>query len=134
MKSLFNVLNIIQTFFFRAVHGKDKNYEATRLHFENLRKRYGNPIIILNLIKVSTLLWFCHCFWWIFFIQVKSYLRITCLQFTLYYSWKTREKRPREIILRREFDRAIKIINSGLPGEDHLRYLHWDLHKNSQRY
>uniref|UniRef100_A0A804PW95 SAC domain-containing protein n=1 Tax=Zea mays TaxID=4577 RepID=A0A804PW95_MAIZE len=77
------------------VHGKDKNYEATRLHFENLRKRYGNPIIILNLIK-------------------------------------TREKRPREIILRREFDRAIKIINSGLPGEDHLRYLHWDLHKNSQ--
>ncbi|KAJ0981073.1 hypothetical protein J5N97_009328 [Dioscorea zingiberensis] len=30
---------------------KDKNYEATRLHFENLAKRYGNPIIILNLIK-----------------------------------------------------------------------------------
>ncbi|CAL5037301.1 unnamed protein product [Urochloa decumbens] len=77
------------------LHEKDKNYEATRLHFENLRKRYGNPIIILNLIK-------------------------------------TREKRPREIILRREFDRAIKIINSGLPGEDHLRFLHWDLHKNSQ--
>ncbi|KAF8697948.1 hypothetical protein HU200_035447 [Digitaria exilis] len=78
------------------LHEKDKNYEATRLHFENLRKRYGNPIIILNLIK-------------------------------------TREKRPREIILRHEFDRAIKIINSGLPGEDHLRFLHWDLHKNSQR-
>nr|CAB3467343.1 unnamed protein product [Digitaria exilis] len=37
------------------LHEKDKNYEATRLHFENLRKRYGNPIIILNLIKVSTL-------------------------------------------------------------------------------
>ncbi|OEL36628.1 Phosphoinositide phosphatase SAC3 [Dichanthelium oligosanthes] len=33
------------------LHEKDKNYEATRLHFENLRKRYGNPIIILNLIK-----------------------------------------------------------------------------------
>lgn len=31
---------------------KDQNYEATRLHFENLAKRYGNPIIILNLIKV----------------------------------------------------------------------------------
>lgn len=77
------------------LHEKDKNYEATRLHFENLRKRYGNPIIILNLIK-------------------------------------TREKRPREIILRREFDKAIKIINSALPGEDHLRFLHWDLHKNSQ--
>ncbi|OIW00202.1 hypothetical protein TanjilG_29192 [Lupinus angustifolius] len=30
---------------------KDQNYQATRLHFENLAKRYGNPIIILNLIK-----------------------------------------------------------------------------------
>ncbi|XP_062008802.1 phosphoinositide phosphatase SAC2-like [Rosa rugosa] len=30
---------------------RDQNYEATRLHFENLVKRYGNPIIILNLIK-----------------------------------------------------------------------------------
>ncbi|XP_048228080.1 phosphoinositide phosphatase SAC3 isoform X2 [Ricinus communis] len=32
---------------------KDPNYEATRLHFENLAKRYGNPIIILNLIKTQ---------------------------------------------------------------------------------
>lgn len=38
------------TFF--PVSKKDQNYEATRLHFENLAKRYGNPIIILNLIKV----------------------------------------------------------------------------------
>ncbi|XP_022715350.1 phosphoinositide phosphatase SAC2-like isoform X5 [Durio zibethinus] len=30
---------------------KDPNYEATKLHFENLVRRYGNPIIILNLIK-----------------------------------------------------------------------------------
>ncbi|KAE9609949.1 putative SAC domain-containing protein [Lupinus albus] len=30
---------------------KDQNYQATRLHFENLAKRYGNPIIIFNLIK-----------------------------------------------------------------------------------
>ncbi|KAL9266352.1 Phosphoinositide phosphatase SAC4-like protein [Drosera capensis] len=32
---------------------KDQNYEATRLHFENLVMRYGNPIIILNLIKTN---------------------------------------------------------------------------------
>ncbi|OMO66058.1 hypothetical protein COLO4_30835 [Corchorus olitorius] len=32
---------------------KDPNYEATRLHFESLVRRYGNPIIILNLIKRS---------------------------------------------------------------------------------
>ena len=35
------------------VSAKDPNFEATRLHFENLAKRYGNPIIVLNLIKVS---------------------------------------------------------------------------------
>ncbi|KAJ0674021.1 putative SAC domain, polyphosphoinositide phosphatase Fig4 [Helianthus annuus] len=35
---------------------KDPKYDATRLHFENLTKRYGNPIIILNLIKVKTVL------------------------------------------------------------------------------
>ena len=36
-----------------AVSRKDQNFEATKLHFENLVKRYGNPIIILNLIKVG---------------------------------------------------------------------------------
>jgi hypothetical protein len=75
------------------LHEKDKNYEATKLHFENLRKRYGNPIIILNLIK-------------------------------------TRERR--ESILRRAFDKAIRIINEFDSEENHLRFLHWDLHKNSQ--
>ncbi|RVW29025.1 Phosphoinositide phosphatase SAC1 [Vitis vinifera] len=29
----------------------DPTYEATKLHFEDLAKRYGNPIIVLNLIK-----------------------------------------------------------------------------------
>ncbi|XP_047946635.1 phosphoinositide phosphatase SAC3-like isoform X2 [Salvia hispanica] len=32
---------------------RDQRYEATRLHFENLANRYGNPIIILNLIKTN---------------------------------------------------------------------------------
>ncbi|GER36115.1 phosphoinositide phosphatase family protein [Striga asiatica] len=32
---------------------RDETYEATRLHFEHLVKRYGNPIIILNLIKTN---------------------------------------------------------------------------------
>ncbi|XP_020249900.1 phosphoinositide phosphatase SAC4-like [Asparagus officinalis] len=74
---------------------KDKNYEATRLHFENLVKRYGNPIIILNLIK-------------------------------------TREKKPRESILRAEFANAIDIINKDLPEDNRLRFLHWDLNKHSR--
>ncbi|KFK38793.1 hypothetical protein AALP_AA3G161100 [Arabis alpina] len=75
---------------------KDPGFEATRLHFENLAKRYGNPIIILNLIK-------------------------------------TREKRPRETILRGEFANAIRFINKGLSKEDRLRPLHWDLHKHSRK-
>lgn len=48
------------TFSLFAVSKKDKNYEATRLHFENLVKRYGNPIIILNLIKVSFIILPCN--------------------------------------------------------------------------
>ncbi|XP_017218650.1 phosphoinositide phosphatase SAC2 isoform X3 [Daucus carota subsp. sativus] len=74
---------------------KDPKYEATRLHFENLSKRYGNPIIILNLIK-------------------------------------TREKRPRESILRTEFRNAIDLINKDLPEENRLKFLHLDLNKISR--
>ncbi|KAL8466407.1 hypothetical protein ACS0TY_035489 [Phlomoides rotata] len=74
---------------------KDENYEATKLHFENLAKRYGNPIIILNLIK-------------------------------------TREKKPRESILRAEFANAIEVINKDLAHENRLKFLHWDLSKYSR--
>lgn len=39
--------------FLMSVQRYDPTYEATRLHFEDLVERYGNPIIVLNLIKVS---------------------------------------------------------------------------------
>ncbi|XP_013612420.1 PREDICTED: phosphoinositide phosphatase SAC4-like [Brassica oleracea var. oleracea] len=74
---------------------RDLNFEATRLHFENLVDRYGIPIIILNLIK-------------------------------------TKERRPRESVLRAEFANAIDFINKDLPAENRLRFLHWDLHKHFQ--
>lgn len=74
---------------------KDMKFEATKRHFENLVKRYGNPVIILNLIK-------------------------------------TREKRPRETILRAAFANAIEFINKDLSEENHLRFLHWDLNKHSR--
>ncbi|CAN4089200.1 unnamed protein product [Withania somnifera] len=77
------------------VSRKDLKFEATKRHFENLVKRYGNPIIILNLIK-------------------------------------TREKRPRETILRAAFANAIEFINKDLSEENHLRFLHWDLNKHSR--
>ncbi|KAK4256235.1 hypothetical protein QN277_009128 [Acacia crassicarpa] len=70
----------------------DPTYEATKLHFEDLAQRYGNPIIVLNLIK-------------------------------------TVEKRPREMMLRREFANAVGYLNQILPEENHLRFIHWDFHK-----
>ncbi|XP_055835932.1 phosphatidylinositol-3-phosphatase SAC1 [Solanum dulcamara] len=70
----------------------DPTYEATRLHFEDLARRYGNPIIILNLIK-------------------------------------TVEKRPREMMLRREFANAVGYLNQILSEENHLKFIHWDFHK-----
>ncbi|XP_074330221.1 phosphoinositide phosphatase SAC2-like [Apium graveolens] len=71
---------------------KDAEYQATKLHFENLAKRYGLPIIILNLIK-------------------------------------TRERRPRESILCKEFKNAINSINSEISEENRLKFLHWDISK-----
>lgn len=70
----------------------DPTYEATRLHFEDLERRYGNPIIVLNLIK-------------------------------------TVEKRPREMMLRREFANAVAYLNKILPEERHLKFIHYDFHK-----
>ena len=37
-----------------SVQRYDPTYQATKLHFEDLAMRYGNPIIVLNLIKVRT--------------------------------------------------------------------------------
>lgn len=70
----------------------DPTYEATKLHFEDLAQRYGNPIIVLNLIK-------------------------------------TVEKRPREMMLRREFANAVGYLNQIFPEDNHLEYIHWDFHK-----
>ncbi|KAJ8759539.1 hypothetical protein K2173_007159 [Erythroxylum novogranatense] len=70
----------------------DPTYQATKLHFEDLEKRYGNPIIVLNLIK-------------------------------------TVEKRPREMMLRREFANAVGYLNTILSEDKHLKFIHWDFHK-----
>ncbi|KAM7461212.1 hypothetical protein LguiA_029333 [Lonicera macranthoides] len=70
----------------------DPTYESTKLHFEDLAKRYGNPIIVLNLIK-------------------------------------TVEKRPREMMLRREFTNAVGYLNQILAEENQLKFIHWDFHK-----
>ncbi|KAH8490145.1 hypothetical protein H0E87_022604 [Populus deltoides] len=70
----------------------DPTYQATKLHFEDLVKRYGSPIIVLNLIK-------------------------------------TVEKRPREMMLRREFASAAGYLNTILPEEKQLQFIHWDFHK-----
>ncbi|KAI8531089.1 hypothetical protein RHMOL_Rhmol11G0110600 [Rhododendron molle] len=75
-----------------SVQRYDPTYEATKLHFEDLAKRYGNPIIVLNLIK-------------------------------------TVEKRPREMMLRREFANAVGYLNQILSEENHLKFIHWDFHK-----
>ncbi|KAL7156144.1 hypothetical protein ABFS83_03G123100 [Erythranthe nasuta] len=70
----------------------DPTYEATKIHFDDLARRYGNPIIVLNLIK-------------------------------------TVEKRPREMMLRREFANAVGYLNQILSEDNHLKFIHWDFHK-----
>lgn len=47
---------------------------------------------------------------------------------------QTKEKRPRESLLRVEFAHAIESINKDLPEENRLKFLHWDLNKYSRKY
>ncbi|XP_078164359.1 phosphoinositide phosphatase family protein isoform X2 [Carex rostrata] len=46
---------------------------------------------------------------------------------------KTKEKKPRESLLRAEFAKSIHVINKDLPEEERLRFLHWDLSKHARR-
>ncbi|KAJ1687271.1 hypothetical protein LUZ63_018661 [Rhynchospora breviuscula] len=46
---------------------------------------------------------------------------------------KTKEKKPRESLLRAEFAKSIHMINKDLPEEERLRFLHWDLSKHARR-
>ncbi|GFZ12303.1 phosphoinositide phosphatase family protein [Actinidia rufa] len=41
----------------------------------------------------------------------------------------TVEKRPREMMLRREFANAVGYLNQILSEENHLKFIHWDFHK-----
>ena len=49
------------------------------------------------------------------------------------YISQTREKKPRESLLRAEFAKAIHYINKGLPDDKRLKFLHMDLSKLSRR-
>uniref|UniRef100_A0A0E0EGY8 SAC domain-containing protein n=1 Tax=Oryza meridionalis TaxID=40149 RepID=A0A0E0EGY8_9ORYZ len=42
---------------------------------------------------------------------------------------KTFEKRPREMMLRREYFNAVGYLNQNVPEEKKLRFIHWDFHK-----
>lgn len=46
---------------------------------------------------------------------------------------QTVEKRPREMMLRREFANAVGYLNQVFPEEHHLRFIHWDFHKFAKR-
>lgn len=43
------------------------------------------------------------------------------------------EKRPREMMLRRQYASAVGYLNQVLPAEKQLRFIHWDFHKFAKR-
>jgi hypothetical protein len=47
---------------------------------------------------------------------------------------QTVEKRPREMMLRREFTNAVVYLNTIFPEEKQLQFIHWDYHKFAKRY
>ncbi|GFH19715.1 SAC domain-containing protein, partial [Haematococcus lacustris] len=69
-------------------------YQATALHFADLRRRYGDPLVVLNLLK-------------------------------------SRERRPREVLLRRELAAAISLLNAQTKQRSQrVIYLPWDFQKH----
>lgn len=62
-----------------------------------------------------------YCFW-----------KAECNLFFVYF--QTVEKRPREMMLRREFAHAVGYLNQILPEDNQLKFIHWDFHKFAKTY
>ena len=71
----------------------DPMLSLTRAHFEDLRRRYGPPCVVLNLIK-------------------------------------SLERKPREMLLREEYARALDSLNRRTPPPERILFAHWDFSKN----
>lgn len=85
----------------------DPFYTAAALHFDNLLKRYGAPIMILNLIKVS---------------EIKGGRIIY-----VYHSNQSREPQPRESKLLHEYGQCVSYLNQFLPEGKKMIYIAWDM-------
>lgn len=70
---------------------------------------------------------------WLRYVSESTFVSLTSLVVIIFGS-KTREKKPRESILRAEFANAIAFINKDLMEENRLKFRHWDLSKYSKRY
>eukprot|EP00897_Mesotaenium_endlicherianum_P007069 jgi/Mesen1/6390/ME000329S05561 len=87
----------------------DPMYTATKLHFDDLEARYG----MLNAFRSR-----------------ENPLAGDGVPGPA----KTFEKRPREMILRREFAMAAQYLNQILPEDSRLKFIHWDFHKFAKSY
>jgi hypothetical protein len=47
--------------------------------------------------------------------------------------YQTVEKRPREMMLRREYANAVGHLNQSFPEDRQLKFIHWDFHKFAKR-
>lgn len=74
----------------------DPLYQMSHLHFEDLRARYGNPVVVLNLLK-------------------------------------SKERRPRETLLRKELAAAVVMLNAQMPSNQQLVYIPWDFNKYARQ-
>lgn len=92
----------------------DPFYSAAALHFDDLFERYGAPIYVLNLVKVSIYPYARRG------IQVSD-------------TMQARERTPRESILLKEFTNAITYLNQFLPEGEKILYKAWDMSRASKR-
>jgi hypothetical protein len=58
---------------------------------------------------------------------------LQCFEIGVGCDLQTVEKRPREMMLRREFANAVGYLNQMYPEERRLKFIHWDFHKFAKR-
>lgn len=94
----------------------DPYFSAAALHFDDLLGRYGGPITVINLIKVSSSLngpQSCRS------PQSNS---------------QQKERAPRESKLLGEFKQCIDYLNQFLPPTQTIKYIPWDIAAANKQY
>jgi hypothetical protein len=98
-----------------AVNNVDPFFSAAAKHFDGLLEKYGGPLIVLNLVKVSP----AHREGG----HADDMRQLRCVLIRS----QSIESTPRESKLLHEFTQCVTYLNQLLPADKQLVYIPWDM-------